>query len=132
MKSIKTISCALLSMTVVAGCASNTPTPEQIANGDYGKPPTQAECEAIAEAKINSVLKDPMSAIYNHESCYKGYGSDAIILPLQFGYWQKGTVNAKNSYGGYTGGTGYKVLINNGRAVRYCLVNENGWCPPRP
>jgi hypothetical protein len=122
----------VLLLTLVSGCASSIPSPEEIANGDYGAQPSQEECETIAERKIRSVLKDPNSAMFNHAICYRGYGPNAIILPLQFGYWQEGTVNAKNSYGGYTGGTGYKVLINNGRAVRYCLVDDRGWCPPNP
>jgi len=125
----------LLLLTVfflVTGCASG-PTSEQLSSADYGSYQSPETCVMIAEQRIKSGLKDPSSAMFNHNPCYKGHWSSVPImgLPVAFGYLQNGTVNAKNSFGGYGGSTGYGVLIKNGRVIRWCLADENGICIPR-
>ena len=117
---------------VISGC-SNIPTEEELTNGDYGSVQSPDVCVSIAEAKIKRHLKDPGSAIFSHEKCVRTYQGNAIILPLQFGYLQRGFVNARNSYGGYVGDRRYKVLINNGRVIRWCMASSNpDLCPPQP
>ena len=117
---------------VISGC-SNIPTEEELANGDYGSVQLPDVCVSIAEAKIKRHLKDPGSAIFSHEKCVRTYQGNAIILPLQFGYLQRGFVNARNSYGGYVGDRRYEVLINNGRVIRWCMASSTPeLCPPQP
>ena len=120
----------LLTLTLI-GCAS-APTEEQLQNADYGNYQSPNDCVRLAEARIKSTLKDPTSAIFSHSSCMTGYAPKVPLmgLPVEFGYWQNGTVNAKNSFGGYVGSRKYDVLIRNGRVVRWCVADENGICMP--
>lgn len=120
----------ILSIFIV-GCAS-APTQKEIANADYGKYQSLDDCKRIAEKIIRGELKDPNSAIFRHGSCYEGYWGNVPVLGMEavFGYVQKGTVNAKNSYGGYTGARSYTVLIRNGFVARYCMSDNDGLCMP--
>ena len=118
----------LLGLTLI-GCAS-APSQEEMANADYGSYQSPENCVLVAESKIRSTLKDPSSAQFSHGRCYQGYWSSVPILGMKaaFGYMQQGTVNAKNSYGGYVGARSYNALIQNGYVVRYCVANNDGLC----
>ena len=121
----------LFFLVFLIGCATSS-FEEEFANVDYGGFQTPEQCRKITENKIKSILKDPITARFNHGSCSKGYMALAG-LPLEFGYLQTGGVNSKGSSGLYTGFTSYKVLIKNGVAIRYCLVNRGeGYCGPKP
>lgn len=100
------------------------PTAEELASADYGLPIDQANAESQAEAFFLGVLKDPDSAQYQWNPVYKGYYRDAPILggALTWGYLLEGGVNAKNSYGGYTGYKAYTFVFHNGEIA---LVREN-------
>ena len=121
----------LLISLFLTSCAS-APTSEELANADYGRVMNASECRSIAEAKIRSTLKDPSSAIFTNGGCTSGYWSSVPImgLPIAYGYLQSGTVNGKNSFGGYVGARQYSVLIKNGLVVRYCIADEDGLCFP--
>jgi len=120
-----------LLLVVITSCASY-PDAEEIASADYGTYVSPSECKSIAEATIKFGLKDPSSAVFSHSSCSTGYWNSVPImgLPIAFGYMQTGTVNAKNSFGGYVGAKGYSVLIRNGNVIRWCINNEDGLCIP--
>tara|TARA_B100000287_G_scaffold104052_1_gene96287 strand:+ start:467 stop:856 length:390 start_codon:yes stop_codon:yes gene_type:complete len=115
----------------LSSCAS-APSSEELANADYGRLITTSECKSIAEARIRSTLKDPSSAIFTSNGCTSGYWHSVPVmgLPIAYGYLQSGTVNAKNSFGGYVGARSYSVLIRNGIVVRYCIVDDDGLCFP--
>lgn len=102
----------------LSGCAS-VPTQQQQAAADYGVPIAQADAEAAAEAHIKARLKDPMSAVFTWEPIYKGYLRGAPIVGREtiYGYLLDGTVNSKNSFGGYTGAKQYQVIFRNGAIV---------------
>ena len=115
----------------LGGCVAKGPTDLQLSNADYGNHISPARCVEIAEAQIRGVLKDPYTAQFTHQPCYRGWGSSVPMLgfEVEFGYVQSGTVNAKNSFGGYTGSSIYNVLIKNGRVLRYC-IEDDGICSP--
>lgn len=119
------------SATVLVSCAS-APTAEQLASANYGRDMSPQECVSIAEQVVANALKDPSSAQFRHENCIKGYWSSVPILgmPIEYGWFQQGEVNAKNSFGGYVGFAPYQVLIRDGRAVRYCMSDNEGLCMP--
>ena len=121
----------LLVAFLLSGCAS-APTAEQLANADYGSSQSPEDCISVAEAVITSSLKDPTSALFTHNTCKTGYWPSVPIMgmPVQFGYLQGGTVNGKNSYGGYVGARNYSVLVKNGYAVRWCIADTDGICVP--
>jgi hypothetical protein len=99
-----------------------TITQEEIDNADYGTPITQAEAETGAIKFLHDYLKDPQSAICEWNQVYKGVEYDVAFFGGKgkpwFGYILKGKVNAKNSYGGYTGAYPFIFVFNNGVITR--------------
>ena len=118
----------LLFVFGLTGCAS-APTQEQIANADYGRYQSSKKCVEIAEEVIRNSLKDPISALFTHGACMRSWWG-GIGKSVAYGYLQRGTVNGKNSYGGYVGARKYAVLIKNGYAIRWCVTDYNGLCIP--
>jgi hypothetical protein len=117
---------------LLTSCAS-APSSGDLANADYGRVMNTSECKSIAEAKIRSTLKDPGSAMFTSSGCATGYWSSVPImgLPIAYGYIQSGTVNGKNSFGGYVGARTYSALIRDGAVVRYCVTDNDGLCFPK-
>jgi hypothetical protein len=125
----------LIFLFFLIGCVTGSetgPSEEQLTNADYGSLQGPEQCQRITENQIKAILKPNIKALFKHGSCSMGY-LEVPGLPVEFGYLQTGTVNYKDPSGSYTGFTGYKVLIKNGVAIRYCLVNRGeGYCGPRP
>lgn len=119
-------------LLLLAGCAAPQLSQTELANADYGRQATATECTSIAEDYIKATLKDPFSAQFVHgRACYKGALKRSLMQggSWVFGYLQEGTVNAKNSYGGYVGFRSYKALIRDGIVVNYCTVDPaDGIC----
>jgi hypothetical protein len=108
----------LVAAFALVGCATTPSEAEQVA-ADYGAPIDQATAETLAKGYIATRLKDPMSAVYAWDAVAKGYSGAAPIAgrKLTYGYLLTGTVNAKNSFGGYVGATPYQFLFRDGRLV---------------
>lgn len=107
---------SILVLAFVAGCQS-PPQPQDPPEGyDFG--PYPSEIESKVRAYFEAVLKDPESARYRHEDgfikvvCNKWLGERAITYA---GWGKVVGVNAKNSYGGYTGETRYAFLFEGER-----------------
>ena len=105
-------------LILVSGCA-RTPTVEDLAKADYGAPISQAEAEAKASAFLKRHLKDPDSAKIEWGTVQTGWIRDAPINggQLRFGYVLDANINAKNSYGAYSGYKPYKFLFFNSSLV---------------
>jgi hypothetical protein len=113
-------------MVALSGCVT-APTPREIAAADYGSPPTDHKSQI--KNYFSKVLKDPESARYGEfTEPRKGYArveGRALISPdggawlptNVFGYEVSVQVNAKNSYGAYTGFERYLFLFRNGKIV---------------
>lgn len=88
-----------LSAALLSGCFR--PSAEQLANADYG--PYPDDYEQIIKSYMAQRLKDPYSAQYQFvnppRQGWNGIGG------LKFGYVSCVFINAKNSFGGYTGST---------------------------
>lgn len=117
----------VVTIALLAGCASG-PTPQDIANADYGSPIAQDQAETRIKQYFNGTLKDPYSAQYQFSPVQKGYiiGSAVEGKPLFAGYLISVNVNAKNSYGGYTGNQGYQFLFQNGALVKGLRLSPGG------
>lgn len=67
---------------------------------------------------MNSILKDPESARYTFQPTFKGYSQDGSMSDssggVRYGYVAPVLVNAKNSYGGYTGNQQYVFMFSGG------------------
>lgn len=128
MKQLITI---LILIGALTGCNTAPIAQAELDNADYGQPMTTQQCANVAEQFIRSTLKDPMSAQFTtYSKCVKGVLRDGLINggKTHFGYLQKGTVNAKNSYGGYVGFRSYQAIIRDEIVVSYCIINEDGIC----
>lgn len=93
-------------------------------DADYG--PFPGDFEQIIKTYLAKSLKDPESARYSEFS--KPRKEHAITNARQklavYGYSACVLVNAKNSYGGYTGDQQYWFLIRNGEVVRSSNVTS--------
>ena len=115
----------------LTGCASG-PTAQQIAAADYGSPVDQEQAEAQVKLYFKGVLKDPYSAHYQFGRAYRGYvvGSAFEGRQLSAGYLLDTQVNAKNSYGGYTGYKSYRFLFQSGALVKGYEMSPSGLIMP--
>lgn len=106
-----------ISMVVLMslGCATG-PTSQEIASAEYGAPPVDYKSQI--KKYFNQRLKEPESVRYGQfTEPTKGYSLDADSGEWVFGYHVLVFVNAKNSYGGYTGEQGYSFLFRDGKMV---------------
>lgn len=106
----------LIMLFFLVGCVT-APTSEQLRNADYGTYPFNHE-ETIKNYMALR-LKDPTSAIYTFgrqpRSMWAGGG---LSGPIQYGYGACAHINAKNSFGGYTGAKEYFFLIKNDQIIK--------------
>lgn len=101
----------VLAVLMLSGCG---PTQQELRNADYGRPPSNPE--EVIRSYMNTRLKDPDSAKYSiRKGPIQGWNSFGGML---FGYIVCADINAKNSYGGYTGWQPYYFLINNDSVIR--------------
>jgi len=92
-------------------------------------PPPPADYRSIGEAFIRRVLKDPESAKFEwvgepkHEAIQPAFAS-----PHATPVWVTGVrVNAKNSFGGYTGFDPFALAWKNGKIVAYTSTETGGF-----
>jgi len=112
-----------ISLAIVAGAShakkSKEPAWVPPTEGmDYGEYP--ANYEAIIKAWYADNLKDPFSVVYKRISVPRQEHmiTDAKNHVAVYGYSVCADVNAKNSYGAYTGAERKWFLIRNGRIER--------------
>ncbi len=74
---------------------------------------------------MGSRLKDPFSAQYNFLSGPEQQWS-SFFGSIKFGYGVCVTINAKNSYGGYTGQKLHYFLIHNSNIVQHFYQSGRG------
>jgi hypothetical protein len=117
-----------VALILLAGCAAMPViTDQQLATADYGAAVTQPEAEAMAKTWLNGYLKDPYSAVTQWEPVAKGIVTTSLLdghreLP---GYIMNGTVNAKNSYGGYIGARSFRFLFRDGKVERVMATDPD-------
>lgn len=105
-------------LLLLTGCAVG-PTKQEIAKADYGRPIAEQSAQAIASAWAKGVLKDPGSARFAWGKFYKGGRTPSVFEKggTIFGYILEGRVNARNSFGGYTGYRRWVFIFHNGYVV---------------
>lgn len=116
MKKLLTAIVLMASAMLVTGCAPKPPSQVAISTANYGSLPTDYQQQITNH--MSSVLKDPDSAKYKFEPTYKGYSQDGSMSStkggISYGYVAPVKVNAKNSYGGYTGDQLYVFIFSGG------------------
>jgi hypothetical protein len=122
MKLRRLLSLALFSIAAIAlsGCASGPPTAPNggaLSDSDYGEPPNNVD-DLIA-AYLRDKLKDPYSAqIERVAGPGRTYQKASLLGPSTYGWGICFRVNAKNSFGGYTGFRTHVIVFRNGSIVR--------------
>lgn len=111
----------LAAAPVLAACASSFETPGP--TYWYGSPPKAAYYEDYIKEYFATVLKDPESARYRFGSPRRAYMNNGLIHGGGIGWAGYAIVvgiNAKNSYGGYTGEQPYVLLLQpSGKVLRH-------------
>ena len=99
------------------GCgATYVPTQEKITDADYGAKPTQYK--QLIERHMTRILKDPESAQFrNYSIPKKDWLSTIVPKNFYFGWLVCVDINAKNSYGGYTGVKPYYFIFKGNEIV---------------
>lgn len=104
----------------LAGCVA-PPTQQELTRADYG--PKPESYQVAIKSYMDRVLKDPESARYEFlHSPVKGFSGN----PRVFGWITCVDVNAKNSYGGYTGKQRHFFLLKRGSVLSTMSGDGNG------
>ena len=118
----------LLATLILAGCASEAQRKDAetdiwkktlpAQNANYGSYPSNYE--QMAKGYFSKTLKDPESARYGTFSKPRKEHviKNVDIREVTYGYSFCASVNAKNSYGGYTGSHTYWFFIRDGQIIR--------------
>lgn len=78
-------------------------TDDDIARADVGNPPNQVASEVAMKVGISMRLKDPDSAVFRIGKMHKAVYAKPDTGEARFAWALEALVNAKNSFGGYTG-----------------------------
>lgn len=107
----------LLLALMLSACAATPPSQTQIQMANYGSLPNDYQQQV--KDWWGRMLKDPYSAQYTFGEPSKAWFKDGILADsggqMRFGWLIPLTVNAKNSYGGYTGSESHTVFYSNGK-----------------
>jgi hypothetical protein len=113
------IALAAIIAGALAGCAT-TPPPEVLRTADYGSYP--GNFESVIKDYVAGQLKDPGSAQYQFLNApKKGYWG---LGGAKYGYVVCARINAKNSFGGYTGAKMNYFMIRDGSIIDASLSAE--------
>ena len=98
---------------LLSACATVSQQELQAAN--FG--PYPASYETDIKNLMSRLLKDPYSANYRFGTPRKGFAQDGLLMggAKHFGYIIPVYINAKNSFGGYTGEQLHYLLISEGK-----------------
>lgn len=106
--------------TAVTGCTSFRPSESKLSEADYGTAISIHDAQQQAEHWLGSHLKDPDSARIE----WGPFGQAWIFRGLvnggfHYGYGLLANVNAKNSFGGYTGKQPFFFFYRDGQMQRW-------------
>jgi hypothetical protein len=104
-----------MSTVLLLGCAA--PQAMSLPAADIGPAPARATGSALIEAASRSTLKDPDSAQFTWPNGFVQGWYRPLFGKRYEGWITCGTVNAKNSYGGYIGRAAAVGVISGGAVV---------------
>jgi hypothetical protein len=111
---IKVIS-VILGIVVLIGCASAPMNAQEATRATFPALPQNWQTMVRGYYSMPGQLKDPYSAMYRFEKPRKGFGQDGMLLggKRHYGWVMSVWINAKNSFGGYTGYELHVALFSN-------------------
>lgn len=119
---MKTWKLAVLATAAMLSACALRPSQDELAHADYGPYPT--EYKQIVEAYMSGILKDPGSAQYQFLNA-PVQGWHASMDGGKFGYVVCVNVNARNSFGGYTGAQPSYLIIHDDHVI-YAMHGDGG------
>ncbi|ALX95248.1 hypothetical protein [Serratia fonticola] len=110
----------------LTGCMA-TPSPTQLSSANYGELP--ASYKEDIQNNISAELKDPFSASYKFGAPKKAYLQGGLVenFKMYYGWVVPVSVNAKNSYGAYTGFKTRQYMFIDGVMVDATLKFSSGY-----
>ncbi|MDR0771240.1 MAG: hypothetical protein LBE75_08635 [Burkholderiales bacterium] len=114
-----------------SGAGLPEPMPAEMASADYGSP--VIDQDQIFKEWVLPRLKDPDSAKFEKtkpaQKAHKWLWNDKKKESESvFGYEFCGAVNAKNSYGGYTGTNYYYLFVRDNKILHYSDFKGLNFC----
>jgi hypothetical protein len=110
--------------------ASITPSTKDVEQADFGAQPMGVE-KALRE-QILAALKDPESARIEFQDARPTWGRVVGQPDTVFGWEVTAMVNAKNSYGAYTGAKPWNFMLPDGRLLSTTRLGNGFELPPAP
>jgi hypothetical protein len=108
--------------------ASITPATKEVEKAEFGAQPVGVE-KALRE-QILAALKDPESARIEFQEARPTWGRVVGQPDTVFGWEVIAMVNAKNSYGGYTGAKPWSFMLRDGRLLSTTRLGNGFELPP--
>jgi len=119
------LSVSVTSLLWITGCTSGGVAGMSDAERNFGSAPTPASNQALFLGYLSANLKDPGSALISqYAGPSKFAGSSGIFSIGGHGWGSCYSVNAKNSFGGYTGSRVYLSIVRNDRLVEVARAGE--------
>ena len=123
---MKKLFASIIAALILTGCyATIPPTKEQLASANYGTV-TFAQSEVLIRGFLENFLIDPQSAQLGITRAQLDHWAQDYSGKHYFGKLVGFEVNAKNSYGGYTGKKRYYAFIVNGQIIQVYHVLTDG------
>ncbi len=120
--------------TVPQTSEAAAPTADQLAQAQKArKPVSELAAHKAIVVYFAQTLKDPDSAKYTYRPLISGvaflHSSDKSLSHSDAGWFMCGTVNSKNSYGGYTGQLPFFAYFEptSGSSVQEGDIDNPGW-----
>ena len=108
-----------LALVLLLSACTMPPTKGDLASADYGTALIEQDAQAIAQAFLNSYLKDPESAVIEWKAFKKSWLREGLIHggSVNYGYRLDARIKAKNSFGAYTGYKQYMFMLKNRKVI---------------
>lgn len=115
----------IVSASILSGCASG-PSDTAIKQANFGTLPT--DYQSSVKDELSDRLKDPDSAKFTFLTPSKAWCQSGFTYA--YGWLIPLTVNAKNSFGGYTGKKPMAYMYTNGVYRDFTAPYQVGGCKP--
>lgn len=103
--------------------------PAQVSALRAEAPPVKEIIAPIIESQVRSRLKDPQSAQFTWPNEFVAGQHQPIMAKPIYGWVTCGTVNARNSYGGYAGPQAFLVVTRNNQVLFMDMDSPNAGRP---
>jgi len=109
-----------LSLSSCASMNNFQPSQAELEKENFGTNGCPDDYKEQIKKSMSRILKDPSSAKYQFSNCKKGRLFVGWLNGgSMYGYLAKALINAKNSFGGYTGNSKYYFIFQNGKIKRW-------------